>query len=410
MKLRRNSRRLFKFSIFQALILPVAGVSQLMFLSAISKQLSHQNLTNAYYLINLGTFLIFADFATIYNAYREASLNFSSSDEIKFAIVKKYLKQSLLISFANLIVSSAFLLNSNTFLVGIYAMTNAFTIPGLVCMHLLRGFGKDFLYLISFHSSWPMALLILAMIQIFSHNSNGNNEYLALLPAISLSIIGFFPILSCLKFGRKSSINNPKLIDYKSKKLFPVLTLVSGAVASQSDKIFVLRAFDIPNSSDYLICGILMFSAMSTVAALGSTIWGGNLSKATKQYEFHFIELLILGLTISVLYVLAIIFFWHFKILRLEINFALVLIMSITILVYSILASIQAFFTYRNNVQYILMGNVFQFFSIMLSSLILNVKMTNISLALIVLFSIQINIIFLVFHMTKFGAFKNRTI
>jgi hypothetical protein len=253
-------------------------MSQLLFIVIISKYLIGSDLMDALYLLSLGVFFIFLDLGTLFNAYREASINLHSSSQIKHFIIAKYQRQSLFISGINFLISIPLLLHSTTFLVGIYIAITAFTIPGLVSMHLLRGFGKDFSFTILFNLSWPISLFFLVLINPQTEWQAFDLKYLALLPSLSTIICGLFAIIACGKLKSTPAKINIDLNKNTGHRIGPIFVVISGALAFQIDKIFVIRAFNPPESENYLVCGILMFSTITSITAVGSIAWGSNLS------------------------------------------------------------------------------------------------------------------------------------
>lgn len=396
-----NLNRVFRFSFFQAVVLPIAGISQLIFISYLSRELGISDLKDAFYILNLSTFLIFADFGNVYNAYREASANVHSSKSIKSDLIRRYLRKSLIIAALNFLVSGFFLLHEGTFLLGVYIAFNAGTIPGLVSMHLLRGFGRDFSYLILFHSSWPTALLLLIIISKKENIFDIGGEYLAFLPTIALSLSGFVAIISCLIFQKGTSGENTHIDLYSPRRVGPIVVLITGALAMQIDKLYIIRKYDPPSSASYLFLAILMFSTINSISAVGSTVWGSNLSNSSLRYDFHFKEFLFIGIGASFLYFTGISLLVRFKIIEMTMSYKLVLIMALTILTHTILISLQAFITFKSLDGIRTTGNLLQIFGILVLSLSLHKSMTVNSLALIVLFSVTLNLSYLAIQSIK---------
>ena len=388
--------RLIRFSIYQLMVRPTAGMSQLLFIVIISKYLIGSDLMDALYLLSLGVFFIFLDFGTLFNAYREASINLHSSSQIKHFIITKYQRQSLFISGINFLISIPLLLHSTTFLIGIYIAITAFTIPGLVSMHLLRGFGKDFHFTILFNLSWPISLVFLVLLNPQTDWQVFDLKYLALLPSFSTIICGLFAIIACAKLKIAPAKMNIDLNKYTENRIGPIFAVISGALAFQIDKIFVIRAFNTPESENYLVCGILMFSTISSITAVGSIAWGSNLSSNHAKYNFHFKDFTIIGAVGSSAYLFGMIILKKIELIVFELNYPLLIIFSFTIIIYVLIIILQAFATFKNLYSLNFKGNLIQILTIIVMSTVLQNSLTINLLAIVVASAAFLNLTYLV--------------
>jgi hypothetical protein len=351
---------------------------------------------DALYLLSLGVFFIFLDFGTLFNAYREASINLHSSSQIKHFIIVKYQRQSLFISGINFLISIPLLLHSTTFLIGIYIAMTAFTIPGLVSMQLLRGFGKDFHFTILFNLSWPISLVFLLLINPQTDWQVFDLKYLALLPSLSTIICGLFAIIACAKLKIAPTKMNIDLTKYTGHRIGPIFAVISGALAFQIDKIFVIRALNLPESENYLVCGILMFSTISSITAVGSIAWGSNLSSNYAKYNFHLKDFTIIGAIGSSAYLFGMIILKKIELIVFELNYPLLIIFSFTIIIYVLIIILQAFATFKNLYSLNFKGNLIQILTIIVMSTALQNSLTINLLAIVVASAACLNLTYLV--------------
>ena len=388
-------KRIYRFFLFQVILIPIAAISQILFVSHLTKTLNISELKDALYILNLSIFLIFTDFGTMYNSYRDASANAKSSAKVKFTIVKKYQRQSLRIAFTNLLISALFLFNDKTFLLGVYIAVNAAAIPGLVYLQILRGLGKDATYLIFYHSSWPMALLVLLFMHQGNENFGDKGKFLALLPTISLMIIGYIAKATCLNFKRLPEKKEIYFQSNSNRRASPITLLVTGAVALQLDKVVIARYLNLADAESYLFLGLLMISTLNVIAAIGTKVWGSNLSSRSPKYNFYFKEFILFGFGTGILFYCSIIFLQKTNYISIRINLFLLLIMSFTIFFYSLLISFQAFVTFKSLEKIRIKGNLIQICTIATISFFLRESITINSLGLTVLIAVCANLLYL---------------
>jgi hypothetical protein len=383
-------------SVYQLFIRPSAGLSQLLFVIILSNHLKGLELNDALYILSLAIFFIFLDFGTLYNAYREACINSGRNNQVKQSVIAKYQRQSINICGINLLISVPLLLNSTTFLMGMYIAITALTIPGLVSMHLLRGFGKEFHFLILFNSSWPISLFCLLLVSSQTGRIIFDNKYLAFLPSLATIICGFFAIATCAKIKTRQTRNRETLDKYIGQRIAPIFVVISGALALQTDKILVIRTFDISGSTSYLVSGILMVSTISSVVALGSNAWGSNMSSPSARYKFYFKEFTIIGIITSTLYFLGIIVLNELGLLNFSVNISLILTFAFTILIYAFLTVVQSFATFKSYFYWTSTGNLIQALTVMGLSFVLGDSLTVNLLAFIVAIGAILNLTYLI--------------
>ncbi len=391
-----NPNRVVRSSIYQLFIRPSAGLSQLLFVIILSNHLKGLELNDALHILSLAIFFIFLDFGTLFNAYREACINSGRSNQVKQSVITKYQRQSINICGINLLISVPLLLNSTTFLMGMYIAITALTIPGLVSMHLLRGFGKEFHFLILFNSSWPISLFCLLLISSQTGRVIFDNKYLAFLPSLATIICGFFAIAACAKMKTRQTSKRETLDKYIGQRIAPIFVVISGALALQTDKILVIRTLDLSGSTSYLVSGILMVSTISFIVALGSSAWGSNISSPSARYKFYFKEFAIIGIIISISYFLGIVVLNKLGLLNFSINISLILTFAFTILIYAFLTVVQSFATFKSYFYWTSTGNLIQVLTVIGLSFVLRDSLTVNHLAFIVAIGAILNLTYLI--------------
>jgi hypothetical protein len=215
-------------------------------------------------------------------------------------------------------------------------------------MHLLRGFGKDFHFTILFNLSWPISLAFLLLINPQTDWQVFDLKYLALLPSLSTIICGLFAIITCAELKIAPAKMNIDLNKYTGHRIGPIFAVISGALAFQIDKIFVIRTLNPPESENYLVCGILMFSTISSITAIGSIAWGSNLSLSSAKYNFHLKDFTIIGAMGSSAYLFGMIILRKIELIVFELNYPLLIIFFFTIIIYVFIIILQAFATFKN--------------------------------------------------------------
>jgi hypothetical protein len=281
-------------------------------------------------------------------------------------------------------------------LVGIYIAITAFTIPGLVSMHLLRGFGKDFYFTILFNLSWPISLFFLVLINPQTEWQAFDLKYLALLPSLSTIICGLFAIIACGKLKSTPAKIKIDLNKNTGHRIGPIFVVISGALAFQIDKIFVIRAFNPPESENYLVCGILMFSTITSITAVGSIAWGSNLSSNYAKYNFHLKDFTIIGAIGSSAYLFGMIILKKIELIVFELNYPLLIIFLFTIIIYVLIIILQAFATFKNLYSLNFKGNLIQILTIIVMSTALQNSLTINLLAIVVASAACLNLTYLV--------------
>lgn len=136
--------------------IPIVGISQLIFISQISRNLSENSYINALLVLNLSSLLTFLDFGLIFSFFylmNSARLNSEVSAEIEYKIAKLSLRLAFIeLSFGVLL--QIFELQKSF---AIYLCLFALNLPGLLNLIHLRVKNKPITYLILFNLSWPLS-------------------------------------------------------------------------------------------------------------------------------------------------------------------------------------------------------------------------------------------------------------
>lgn len=386
-RLMKNTR-ILKYSLFQSIIYPIAGLSQLFFIIIISSNLTLLNLKQALFILNLSIILIFLDFGLIYRSFRSASSNMDAEHANKQALVIHFQREAKKISIILFVTGFMVIAFLHSAIVGIYLIFTALITPGLISLHLLRGFGQDLRFLLTYNLSWPIALLILVILNLLEFGQQKYSYYIAFLPMVSSCITCTTAYFHVSKFYIKSNI---KLEFENSKKLIPDFIIptvlsISAGLALHTDKIFLMYSDDISHAEVYLFYGLLASSVLSMLTSIGSISWGDNLAKKVSSKVPHFLEFIFISFILSMFYFLGVFFLVWFNLTTIELNTSVLLFMSILIILNGMLVVAQARLTYSNRLVLRVIGNLIQVVVtlFLLQTLHLSQTLTGISLTVIV--------------------------
>jgi hypothetical protein len=264
--------------IYQTMIMPLAGIAQIMSISILAKNFNIFELGEAMRILNYSTFFIFLDFGILFNAFYYASKSFSMRNIFMSEIIHSVLKYSCWVVAVNLVFAIIVwrYINQN---MGIYLFLNSLTIPGLASMALIRGFGNDLKYLLIFNASWPISLITIVLVQYFSIRKYFG-IFIAFVPICSSIITGIVALVIVWLKARTSRLNPTagNLSGYRPSwnqliQFRVASTLLISALCLQLDKFLVsyFSGQEKNHAGEYLYLGLIATSGISFLASLGTS-------------------------------------------------------------------------------------------------------------------------------------------
>jgi hypothetical protein len=398
-----KSERLLKYTAFQSVIYPLAGICQILFVLIISTELSFTNLKQALFILNLSTIFIFLDFGTVYQAFRTASSNINSEDSIKREIVIHFQRKAIRILLFLLVIGITSIVIFQSITYGIYIILTGLITPGLISMHLMRGFGLDLRFLITYNISWPISLLMLFTINSLDLNQINYEQFIAFLPLISSTITGIsaYMHISKLYGDRHLSSKIHKLNDSKLDFIKPTLLTMTSGLSFHVDKLYLMYSNDIEHIEIYMFYGLLANSVVSMLSSIGSISWGDNLGKKMTTRIPHLIEFALIGLVFSIMYLFAVIFLVWSNLTSIDINVPLLILMCFLINLNALVVVIQSKLTFSNKLVIRINGNLIQILLILFLLSTMNTLQSLIGTSTAVIVATLIHLIYLIISISR---------
>lgn len=253
------------------IFVPLAGISQLLFLHRLSLNLSVNQYSQALVIMNLSLILCFLDYGVLYTFFFLAIQY--RDDKRMIQLVQRWVRPKLLgICLVNLTAGVLLIMLSSYIYLGIYLILFAINSPAHFNLVILRTHGRDLIYQIIYNLSWPCAVVFIFAISFLG--SITWNPNLAFLPLFSSIFVNYLFLL----FNWKDSIfgwqSNPDLNasdiqpfkkDFVSTMVHSSLNTSFFAIATQGDKFIAIRLVDTHQLATFLTYGQIATSIISVL-------------------------------------------------------------------------------------------------------------------------------------------------
>lgn len=362
----KKLERLDRVTIYQLVIMPLAGLTQLLTISLLAKYYSGGELNQAMQILSLSTFFVFLDFGVIFNAYYYSAKVRNAHSSDKYLLLNAAIKYSIYVCVINLLTAlPVFLYIENN--LGIFLFLNGLSIPGIVAMTILRGLGQDLKYLIIFNSSWPLAAVVVAVCLKFQNPQTSSPFSLAFIPLFSSVFFGFVAFIHVLSQRRifsqqktTAQVNASKMSLSDFVQPETTLALITLAASLQVDKFLIVF---IKSSSDevgeYLFLGLIVSSGVSFLRSIGTTLLGEQITNnnASQKKNGRLFQLS-LGLAAAFLFFALLDKLLLFS--PVNIDFPLIFFFAIQILLYGRLIHYQVLMNLERSLTKRLIGSILQ--------------------------------------------------
>ena len=375
----------------QLIFIPIVGISQLIFISNISRRLENEEYSQTLLIINLSSIVTFLDFGLLYSYFYFASTNYENSYNMnqinrKFAILTIKLV-ALEISIAILLICLDFYKT-----IGLYLLIFALNIPGLMNLTQLRTRNMHLTFLSIFNLSWPLSVGFLIYFETLHPLHLTRN--IGYLPIATSALINSIYLVATWKKSLFSKILTKN--DGGIGRKMPLASFIPGvfinstlfAIVTQCDKYF---ASVITSGRELSL--FLTYSQIST-SILGILNLAYLNSKLTQnQYKRFSMKLsLYPGALAGLLFISVSAIFINLFFHDLYNSKILLLLGSINLLLYGILLSVNAQITARGNPNYRFPGLLSQVMVIISCYFIGSSNISIVSLQFVIALSIGINI------------------
>lgn len=396
--------RIVKYGIYQLVIIPIAALCQFQFIISVTNDFNGTNLQNILYVLNLSTLIIFLDYGYAYEAFKDASIQVDSNDEIKINLIRRYRAIGFKLLFLNAILGILMLILNVNPLISFYVMAISLTIPGFILLNLLRGFGKHLIFLILFNMSWPLSLMLYFVIQKYLLHLSHITSAIGYVPLLASALINLVVSMMGMKLfavNVSNQTNSGLSIEIRKFSPLPLLLMTSGSFAIQSDKLIIAEIGTGEDIASYLLCGLLATSGLSVINSLGSISWGQNLNRFAIRKDFHHREFVFFGIVMAACYALTIHLLTNFAIISISIDTVLILGFSVLIMMNSLIFTLQSkLIVFKKEITRIC-GNFGQMLTTIILSLLFRNSLSGINMLKIILLSTLFHLVFLFLYNLK---------